>query len=175
MREISPEAVVANDPITLISAADLSNIVARARATPRQRARILLHGSSEEIMQEMLIVMTRGQYVPPIWNNRSPKSYLVLSGSFNLVRFDTSGAIDDCYRLAANDPAKPFFARINEQCWHMSISESPEVVFLETILGPHHGTTFADWAPAPNSPDAMDFFTEICKQCGVPVASAGGV
>jgi len=171
MREISPEVVVADDPITLIGAGDLTNVVARARAAPRQRARILLHGSSAELMQEMLIVMTRGQYVPPIWNDRSPKSYLVLSGRFNLVRFDESGVVTDCYRLAANEPTKPFFARINERCWHMSISESPEVVFLETVLGPHRGTVFADWAPAPNSPGATEFFTEVCKQCGVPIDS----
>ncbi len=172
MREMSPEVVVADEPITLLSTADLTKIVARARAAPRQRARILLHGSSDDIMQEMMIVMTRGQYVPPIWNDRSPKSYLALSGSLKLVRFDTSGAITDCYRLAANDPTDPFFARINERCWHMSISESPEVVFLETILGPHHGTGCADWAPVRSSSGAMGFFTEVCRQCGVPINPA---
>jgi cupin fold WbuC family metalloprotein len=172
MREISPEVVVADDPITLLWTADLTKIVARARAAPRQRARILLHGSSDEVMQEMMIVMTRGQYVPPIWNDRSPKSYLVLSGCLKLVRFHISGAVTDCYRLAANDPTDPFFARINERCWHMSISDSPEVVFLETILGPHRGTMFADWAPAPSSSGATGFFTEVCKQCGVPIDPA---
>lgn len=169
MRELTPEVVVADEPLTFLRPADMRDIIARARSVPRRRARILLHGSLDDVMQEMLIVMTRGQYVPPIWNDRSPKSYLLLSGSFKLIRFDESHEVKDCFRLVADEPGEPFFARINRPMWHMCISESPEVVFMETILGPHRGTVFADWAPAPeNRPAAVEFFKRICDRCGIP-------
>lgn len=168
MRELTSEVLVAHEPVTVLRTADLDAIVARARSVPRRRARILLHGSLDDVMQEMMIVMTRGQYVPPIWNDRSPKSYLVLSGSFFLVKFDASGEVTDSIRLAADDPKDPFFARINSPMWHMSIAETPDAVFLETLLGPHQGTVFADWAPAADSgPAGRAFFERICGRCGI--------
>ena len=78
----------------------------------------------------------------------------------------------DYRRLAADAADDAFFARINQPCWHMCIAETPEVVFLETILGPHRGTTFANWAPGPDSPAAMDFFRQICGRCGVSTEPA---
>ena len=169
MREMNSEVLIADDPLTFLRPDDLSYVVQRARASPRRRARILLHGSADEVMQEMVIVMTRGQYVPPIWNDRSPKSYLLLSGSFALVQFDSAGEITGHQHLAADDANVPFFARINQAIWHMCISVSPHVTFLETILGPHRGTVFADWAPAPdNGRAAMEFYRRICEHCAVP-------
>jgi cupin fold WbuC family metalloprotein len=74
MRELSPEVLVADDSLVLIKADDIRNVVARARSTPRRRARILLHQAVSDVMQEMLIVMMRGQYVPPHRNDTYPNS-----------------------------------------------------------------------------------------------------
>jgi cupin fold WbuC family metalloprotein len=169
MREMTAEVLVADDPVTLLGSTELAELIARAKSVPRRRARILLHGSPDELMQEMLIVMTRGQYVPPHRNDRSPKSYLLLTGSFVLVTFDQRGAVVKHFRLAAAEPAAPFFARINQATWHMAIPLSAEVAFMETILGPHRGTVFADWAPAPDDgPAARQFLADIFRQCEIP-------
>jgi cupin fold WbuC family metalloprotein len=167
MREMTAEVVVADDPLTLLGSADMAAVVGRAHSAPRRRARILLHGSPEDVMQEMLIVMTQGQYVPPIWNDRSPKSYLLLAGSFVLAILDARGEVVKHFRLAAGVADLPFFARIDQAVWHMCIPVTREVVFMETILGPHRGTVFADWAPAPDDgPAARQFMQRICERCG---------
>ena len=88
MREISSEVLVAEEPLVLVTRNDVNRLVARALANPRRRARILLHESLDNPLHEMLIVMTRGQYVPPLTNAGSPKSYLLIDGRFTLVEFD---------------------------------------------------------------------------------------
>ena len=124
------------------------------------------------MLQEMIIVMTHGQYVPPHRNTRSAKSYVMFSGSFALACFDERGGLVDSVKLAAAMASLPFMARINLPTWHMVIPITPEVVFLETVLGPHEATVYADWAPpADEGERSRAFFRQICEQCNVPLAT----
>jgi cupin fold WbuC family metalloprotein len=169
VRELTPEVLVADDPLTFVTREDLIGVVARARSVPRKRARILLHTGADDVMQQMMIVMTRGQYVPPHWNSPAAKSYLVLSGSMELARFDNLGNLADHFHLAAEEPGVPFFVRMNQSMWHTCISVSPDVTFLEASTGPYSRTIFADWAPAADGrAAATEFFQRVCSHCGVP-------
>jgi cupin fold WbuC family metalloprotein len=169
MRELNEEVLVADDPLTFLTGSDLVGIAVRARSATRKRARILLHSGPSDVMQQMMIVMTRGQYVPPHWNGASPKSYLVMSGSVELIEFDTSGHVNGHFRLTAGEPGVPFFARMNRPMWHTCVAVTPDVTFLEASLGPYEKTVYADWAPAADDqPAARRFFQQVCDRCGIP-------
>jgi cupin fold WbuC family metalloprotein len=108
--------------------------------------------------------------VPPHWNGASPKSYLVMSGSLELIEFDTSGEVSGHFRLTAGEPGVPFFARINRPMWHTCVAVTSDVTFLEASLGPYQKTIYAQWAPAADDqPGAGEFFGRICSRCGIPV------
>jgi cupin fold WbuC family metalloprotein len=85
-----------------------------------------------------------------------------------LVHFDETGRVTAHHRLAADEPDIPFFARMNTPTWHTCISSSPEVVFVETKLGPHEGTVYASWAHAADDGAASKkYFGELCAACGI--------
>jgi len=168
MRELSPEVLAADEPLTLLGRTELRDLVARARSVPRRRARILLHGTPDAILHEMVIVMTLGQYVPPHRNDRSSKSYLVVEGGLILVRFNETGEIVSHVRCEAGAADAPFLARLNLPTWHMIMPTSPAVVFIETILGPHKGTTYATWAPsAEDAEGGARYLNDVCSRCGL--------
>lgn len=170
LRELNEEVLAATEELSLVTWADAEALKRRAIRVRRRRARVLLHGATEAALHEMVIVMSRGQYMPPHRNDRSAKSWLVLEGSFVLVRFDDYGAIRDHHGLAAGRGGGAFMARIECPVWHTCIPMTELVVFIETGLGPHVATRFADWAPAVDDVAAPAYFAALSRAVGLPEA-----
>ena len=121
-----------------------------AERSSLRKARVLLHGSPETELHEMLIVHSFGQYIQPHINDHSAKSFLVLDGAMVVVMYRDGGSINDHVHLGEFGSNMPFLLRLEEPVFHTVVSISNTVTFLETIKGPHMETHYAPFAPAPN-------------------------
>ena len=81
-----------------------------------------------------------------------------------LVLYDEDGSIRAHYYLSADDAEATFLIRLNRPYFHTLIMLSDTVVFLETTLGPHKETIYADFAPQPNEKGANEYMAWLEKQ-----------
>lgn len=129
----------------------------RAREAQRGRARVLLHPGPDDALHEMLIVLPQDSCDVPHINFRSAKSFHVLRGEVVVLRFSDDGREAMPIRLTANVSASAAanvgarMLRLGEACWHTLIPLTPQVAFIETIVGPFTGNRFAPWSPLPDA------------------------
>ena len=145
------------------SVATLSNDVLltlseQALAHKMRKARILLHGKSDHRLHEMLIIHSRGSYIRPHINESSAKSFLVLDGEMMVLLFDSDGGVSNKYPLGQRKSGADFMLRVQDPVFHTIVVVSETVTFLETILGPHQKTRYADFAPDPEDDAASSYF-----------------
>ena len=157
--KLSDAVFVADEAVTTISTNDIDFLKHQASVLPVRKSRVLLHGKPEQLLHEMLIVHTRGTYIQPHINQRSAKSFLVISGTMRLVLYDEDGSIRTHYDLSDDDAEANVLIRLNRPYFHTLIMLSDTVVFLETTLGPHKETIYADFAPKPNEKGATEYMT----------------
>ena len=162
--KLSDAVFVADEAITTVSLNDIDFLKHQASVLPVKKSRVLLHGKPEQLLHEMLIVHTRGTYIQPHINQRSAKSFLVISGTMKLVLYDEDGSIRAHYCLSADDAEANVLIRLNRPYFHTLIMLSDTVVFLETTLGPHKETIYADFAPQPNEKGANEYMAWLEKQ-----------
>ena len=156
---LSDAVFVADETVTTVSSNDIDFLKHQASVLPVRKSRLLLHGKPEQLLHEMLIVHKRGTYIQPHINQRSAKSFLVISGTMKLVLYDEDGSIRTHYDLSADDAEANVLIRLNRPYFHTLIMLSDTVVFLETTLGPHKETIYADFAPKPNEKGATEYMT----------------
>ena len=164
---LSDAVFVADEAVTTISSNDIDFLKHQATVLPVRKSRVLLHGKPEQLLHEMLIVHMRGTYIQPHINQRSAKSFLVVSGTMKLVLYDEDGSIRAHYRLSADDAEASVLIRLNRPYFHTLIVLSDTVVFLETTLGPHDETVYADFAPQPNKKGAAEYMAWLEKQTDI--------
>jgi len=140
----------AQDPVVCITKSEIDFLRDVAERSSLGKARVLLHGSPENELHEMLIVHSFGQYIRPHINDHSAKSFLVLDGAMVVVMYRDEGTINDHVHLGEFGSNAPFLLRLEEPVFHTIVPISNTVIFLETIKGPHMETHYAPFAPAPN-------------------------
>lgn len=131
----------------------------RAEASPLRRARLCLHRSHEDLVQEMLIVLLRGCYVKPHRQEGREKSYTVFEGKMRLVFFDESGNTLRTVRLDAGD-AGARACRFDSSVWHTVICLNERASYVETTNGPFrkNETSWAPWACSEDDHDGVQKF-----------------
>ena len=137
------------DSIFSISKTEVDFLRDVAERSSLRKARVLLHGSPETELHEMLIVHSFGQYIQPHINDHSAKSFLVLDGAMVVVMYRDEGTINDHVHLGEFGSNAPFLLRLEEPVFHTIVPISNTVIFLETIKGPHMETRYATFAPPP--------------------------
>ena len=137
-------------PVVWISRSEIDFLQGVAAKSSSRKARVLLHGSSDEDLHEMLIVHSIGQYIQPHINLDSAKSFVVLEGEMAVVLFNDVGTISNCVQLGVSNGASAFLLRLDDPVFHTVVPISATVTFLETVKGPHMQTHYAPFAPAPN-------------------------
>jgi cupin fold WbuC family metalloprotein len=149
LHEISPEVLVADEPLVLLSAVDLRELERRALNSPRRRARICAHSGVDAPLHEMIIALASGCYIRPHRHVAKGESYHMLEGRMDIVMFDGAGAAVQVVRLGAPDSGAPFFYRHDAAGFHSVLVRSGVAIFHETTSGPFKAsdTTFAEWAP----------------------------
>ena len=147
--QISESVYSAQGPVVWISRSEIDFLQDVAANSSSQKARVLLHGNSEEDLHEMLIVHTAGQYIQPHINLDSAKSFVVLDGEMAVVLFNKGGEISNYVQLGVSRGASAFLLRIDDPVFHTVVPISNTVTFLETVKGPHMQTHYAPFAPPP--------------------------
>ncbi len=144
-----------------IDSADLDELAEAARASPRQRARIILHGSHADSVQEMVIAITSATYIMPHRQLDREKSYLLLRGRLGVVFFDDAGARVDRFTLGGQS-GDATLLRFDAGRWHSVVSAEPLSIYIETAAGPHEGSDWADWAPkSEDSQPAREYLDQM--------------
>jgi cupin fold WbuC family metalloprotein len=166
-RMINKEVYAAIKPIVLVADQQVDFLTKKAACNPSGKCRLLLHGDPESELHQMLIVHSRGKYIQPHINEVSAKSFHMVRGAMTCVFFDVWGTISASHALGEAGDDRPFLLRVSDKRYHSLITETETAVFLETILGPFQGTTYASWAPEPNTKEAEKYFENICRQVDI--------
>ncbi|MGB8170174.1 MAG: WbuC family cupin fold metalloprotein [Chthoniobacteraceae bacterium] len=136
-----------------------------ARESPRRRIIMQLHRSDAEAVQRMLNFWQPGSYARPHCHPapENIESVAVLKGALGFVVFEPSGAVRAAHRLVAGNAAS-CLVDIEPGVWHTLVPLAEDTVILEIKRGPYDAAadkTFAEWAPAEDSPDAPDYLRRL--------------
>jgi cupin fold WbuC family metalloprotein len=144
---------------SVVSAQSLARLKDVALEDEKRKARVLLHGDPQERLHEMVITHVHGHYIQPHINEASAKSFLVLEGQMVVLFFDDQGGIKKGYFLEELAAGGNFLLRIDRPVFHTLVVCSKTVTFVETVLGPHRGTRYAQFAPDPDAQGSENYFT----------------
>ena len=139
------------DSVISISKSEVDFLREVAEHSSLRKARVLLHGSPDKDLHEMLIVHSFGQYIQPHINDHSTKSFVMLDGAMVVVLFKYEGEISSHIRLDEFGKGSTFMLRLDKPVFHTVVPISTTVTFLETAKGPHMRTHYAPFAPEPNN------------------------
>lgn len=168
-RVVNPEVITTTADITTAGPEEISLLRAMAAANPRGRARLCAHRDDDDLLHEMLIVLTGGTYIPPHRHNGKSESFHLIEGSLTVVVFDEDGTRLRRIDLAAPGQGRSFFYRLAAPFYHTVIPTSDFAVFHETTNGPFRRkeTAYAPWAPGENDdPTTQCRFIEGCLSDG---------
>jgi cupin fold WbuC family metalloprotein len=145
----SPEVFVAEGPLAVIGATELTTLRAAAKASPKRRARINAHGGPEDPLHEMIIAIDASSYIRPHKHPGKSEAFHVIDGDADIVIFDDDGEIDRVICLGATDRGRAFYYRMSQPRFHTLIVRSDIFIVHEITNGPFRpaATTFADFAP----------------------------
>jgi cupin fold WbuC family metalloprotein len=142
---------------------DLYFLSSLVKNRPEKTARFLIHGSPDSELHEMVIGHAEMKYIRPHINENSFKSFTVLSGSMAVITFGASGVISKIFHLKEVGKGESFILRLNEPIFHTILSLEGTVIFIETTLGPHLTTRYAEFAPVPNDDAAVEKYLDFLK------------
>ena len=149
-QQLSEVVYSVEDSIFSISKTEVDFLRGVAERSSLRKARVLLHGSPDKDLHEMLIVHSFGQYIQPHINLDSAKSFLVLDGEMVVALFNNEGEISNYVKLGVSKGASAFLLRLDDPVFHTVVPVTTTVTFLETATGPHTQTHYAPFSPAPN-------------------------
>lgn len=146
----------------------LAALEQQAWASGRGQCRLLLHGDRDEILHEMVIAVVGQPYIRPHINERGAKSFHLLRGEMMVVVFENEGSINHCTALSGEGSEGDFLFRLSKPMFHTIIPMTESVIFIETALGPHRKTRYADWAPvADGGPAAEAYVDTLWRDLGL--------
>ena len=128
---------------------DILECLQEAKQESNLRSRILMHDTTDNPIQEMLIVLDHDSYVMPHSQSNRIKSYIVISGKMRFISFDDVGNITETCTLS-DKASDSRIIRFDSSSWHTVVAISDNVIYVEIAEGPYHGSTWAPWAPNDN-------------------------
>lgn len=162
LRAESAEVLYTLDAVTKIGNDDIQSLKSRALENERDRARLCAHTSTDDSVHEMLIVHTKGTYIPPHKHLGKSESFHIVEGRLDIVIFDDAGEVVEVVEMGEYATGATFFWRISESYYHSVIPRTDIVVFHETTKGPFKREDFvhAPWAPREDDPAAVRLYME---------------
>ncbi|WP_315758407.1 MULTISPECIES: WbuC family cupin fold metalloprotein [unclassified Bradyrhizobium] len=156
LREVSPEVLYSDGGFLAVDDRIVQLLKNKAAKSPRRRCRLCFHASSDDLQQEMLIVMHRSSYVRPHRHLRRSETLAVIEGNCETLLFDEDGQLTERLPMSAAAEGGRFFYKMPPGIFHTLIFRSEWLVFLETTIGPFDPTSSeaASWAPPETDPAA---------------------
>jgi cupin fold WbuC family metalloprotein len=163
--KINPEVFFVDGEIAALGMNDLDFLVDAATASPRHRARVCAHQDPEEVLHEMLVVMTRESYLIPEKHFVKVESYHIIQGQADVVIFDDAGEIVDVIEIGDAASGKRFFFRVRKSdFYHSLVIRTDLLVYHESATGPFRkaDTFVAPWAPPEaDEPSKLAFMSAL--------------
>ena len=147
--------------IVEIDQAQIEKLKVSAAESPLKRARICLHHSHDDKVQEMVIAFCRGTYNPPHRHQDKSESFHVIEGELVVVFFDDLGNVTRRIKLGRPESGDlTFLYRLSNTLWHTVVPLSEFVVIHETTSGPFvkSENEVAPWAPSESDRNGIDDF-----------------
>jgi cupin fold WbuC family metalloprotein len=172
-KALSPEVLVANEPIVQVSRADVEFLKAGAAQNERKRIRLCAHPGMEDRLHEMLIVHTKEAYVRPHKHLNKTESVHIIEGLVDVIIFDEAGNISEVISMGDYASGHRFYYRMSGPYYHTLLIRSDVLVFHEITNGPFERaeTIFAPWAPVETDHRARDLFMEQVARAAERFAS----
>jgi cupin fold WbuC family metalloprotein len=159
------------DPVA-IGSSHITALIGIARSAPAGRARLLLHANRDDALHEMVIALPPESCDHPHINFRSGKTFVALSGQFALVHCSEDGADINPIILSAGPWPGERLVHLRAPAWHTIVPLAGDTVFLETIVGPFRGNSFAAWFPSEDQPAERARFADRFRQLARARAAA---
>jgi cupin fold WbuC family metalloprotein len=121
-----------------------------ASEAPNKQARLCLHHSPDDPLQEMIIVLHRDAIVRPHRHRGKVETYHLIFGEIIVVLFDDKGQPMRLVRMGDFATGKTHVYRLAAPIWHSVIIRSEYAGIHEITNGPFRAgeREFAPWAPA---------------------------
>ena len=147
--EITKEVFYTKEDIISLDKSDIAFIKSRALNNIRQRSRICCHKGTEDILQEMFIILKKGTYIRPHKHINKPESFHVIEGLADIILFDEAGNVLNTIKIGDYSTGRKFYYRLSTPLYHTVYIKSDHLTFHETTMGPFikEDTIFASWAP----------------------------
>src|SRR5262249_17975182 len=150
--------------IQTIDSALLSDLLQRARLSPRRRAILCLHDGDWEHAHRMLNALTVETYVRPHRHEDAHKGegFILLRGKIALLIFAGSGEVDVERSRLLSTGASCFGMDIPPGYWHSLVALEDSVIY-EVKGQPASGYVqaqdkdFAPWSPEEGAPEADEY------------------
>jgi len=154
----TPSVLYAKDVVTVVSEDIVTKLKSMAVAVPLKRARLCLHLSKDDTVQEMVIVLHRDTYIRPHRHEGKTESFHMIEGEVLIGFFDDVGELQQTVRLSASGQGS-FLYRLSASLWHTVVPLTEFAVFHEVTTGPFSASEFPVWEPE-NRPEAIQRFKE---------------
>ncbi len=154
IKQISPDVFVLKEKTYVVDRRIIEWLKSKALASPTRRARICLHETSDEIVQEMIIAVHKTSFVPPHYHPYKEETFNVMEGKASMLIFSADGKITEKYELSAltsleQKSADSYFYRVKRNTIHGLVLKTEWLIFHEVTSGPYRsdGIKIPDWAP----------------------------
>jgi cupin fold WbuC family metalloprotein len=158
------EVLYPDEAIVRVDGRFMAELETQAKQNERRRMRLCAHESSEDLLHEMLIVLTSATYIRPHRHLDKSESFHVVKGQADVIIFHDDGTIAAVVPLGEYDSDRCFFYRYAKPSFHMLRILSPVFMFHETTNGPfrREDTEFAAWSPPlEDGPAAAEYLERV--------------
>tara|TARA_B100000809_G_C14869215_1_gene434907 strand:+ start:28 stop:513 length:486 start_codon:yes stop_codon:yes gene_type:complete len=140
----------------------LSLLKQEAAQAERSRARLCLHMSESDSIQEMLIVFCQDAQIKPHRTLNKPESLSVVEGGLRVVMFHDDGTVDRTFEMGAPGSGRVFMTRFSIGPWYTYVPLTEFVVIHEITRGPFDpaDSAYPDWAPD-EGPELQAFLDRV--------------
>jgi cupin fold WbuC family metalloprotein len=120
-----------------------------AREAPNKQARLCLHHSPDDALQEMIIVLHRDAVVRPHRHRRKIETYHLIYGDIVVLLFDDAGQPLRLVHMGDAATDKTHVYRLAVPIWHSVVIRSEYAGIHEITNGPFRAEEreLAPWAP----------------------------
>ena len=162
------EGASPGNPMITINPQSLDALVSDARANPRRRRNMNIHGSEHAPSQRLFNAIEPDSYVAPHRHLDPAKdeTFVWVRGRLGVIEFDATGRIAD---TAVLGPAELVSVTIPSGVFHAIFALEPGSIFFESKAGPYTPLAPAEkaaWAPPEGSRESAAYLAGLKAMIG---------
>jgi cupin fold WbuC family metalloprotein len=152
------------DPIIVVDNEWIDRVKRSAQSATLRRARLNLHLSTDDQVQEMLIAFCRDSLNAPHRHIGKSESIHVLEGRVLVVFFDENGTVSRRIVLGPFGTQLPYLYRLASPEWHTVVPLDEVAVIHEVTSGPFQQFKDDDPLWIPQDARQLHLFIEALRQ-----------